>query len=279
MRKSVLVAGGASFLGSHLCERLLAEGHQILCLDNFATGSKLNISLPELHPQNPINPYGFSKLVVERILTDLSLSHRFRSISLRYFNAAGADPYEKIGEERSFEWHLIPLVLQTALGSRLHITVFGMDYDTPDGTCVRDYVHVTDRLSRGTCVCPQGSSRQQPLCELQSRELQRLFSQGGDPNRKCGHWTQDPRKRRLPPARRSSAAGGRCDPSQKRAWVKPQYYDLNQIIQTAWNWMVQRSSISLPTAEGLCADGSRAAGRGGTSARYQPCKRKVGMDA
>ena len=101
-------------------------------------------TIPEDYPQNPINPYGRSKLMVEQILHDLDKANGLRSIVLRYFNAAGADPECEIGEDHDPETHLIPLVLDAALGRRPHIAILGSDYDTPDGTCVRDYIHVTD---------------------------------------------------------------------------------------------------------------------------------------
>lgn len=94
--------------------------------------------------QLPINPYGRSKLMVEQILRDYDQAYGLKSIALRYFNAAGADPDNEIGEDHDPETHLIPLVLDVALGRRPDITIFGTDYDTPDGTCVRDYIHVTD---------------------------------------------------------------------------------------------------------------------------------------
>jgi UDP-glucose 4-epimerase len=107
-------------------------------------GNPHQIPIPEDHPQSPINPYGMSKLMVEQILEDFDRAYGLRSVRFRYFNAAGADPQGRIGEDHSPETHLIPLVLLTALGQRDHITVFGTDYKTPDGTCIRDYIHVTD---------------------------------------------------------------------------------------------------------------------------------------
>ena len=102
------------------------------------------LPIAEETQQCPINPYGASKLFVERMLADFDAAHGLRSIALRYFNAAGADPENGIGEDHDPETHLIPLVLDAASGRRETITIFGADYDTPDGTCVRDYVHVTD---------------------------------------------------------------------------------------------------------------------------------------
>lgn len=96
------------------------------------------------HPQEPINPYGRSKLMVEQVLQDYAAAYGLNSVSLRYFNAAGADPEGELGERHDPETHLIPLVLQAASGRRPSISVFGRDYDTPDGTCIRDYIHIQD---------------------------------------------------------------------------------------------------------------------------------------
>ncbi|MER9651710.1 UDP-glucose 4-epimerase GalE [Mesorhizobium sp. M0199] len=101
------------------------------------------LPISEDHPQRPINPYGYSKLVVEQMLRDLDAAHNLRSVSLRYFNAVGADPEAEIGEAHEPETHLIPLVLAAARDATA-IKVFGNDYDTADGTCIRDYVHVLD---------------------------------------------------------------------------------------------------------------------------------------
>ncbi len=107
-------------------------------------GVPRELPIPESHPQEPINPYGRSKLMVERILADVDAAHGLRSIALRYFNAAGADPDGAIGEQHEPETHLVPLVLEAAAGRRECVTIHGTDYDTPDGTCLRDYIHVTD---------------------------------------------------------------------------------------------------------------------------------------
>jgi UDP-glucose-4-epimerase GalE len=106
-------------------------------------GIPRTVPIPEDHTQDPINPYGSSKLFVERLLFALDAVHGLRSISLRYFNAAGADPDGEIGETHDPETHLIPLVLQAARDGTA-VRVFGTDYDTPDGTCIRDYIHVAD---------------------------------------------------------------------------------------------------------------------------------------
>ena len=107
-------------------------------------GVPLEIPIKENHRQEPINPYGTSKLTVERMLRDFDKAYGICFFSLRYFNAAGDDPDGEIGESHDPETHLIPLVLETAIGKRSQISVYGDDYETSDGSCVRDYIHVTD---------------------------------------------------------------------------------------------------------------------------------------
>ncbi len=110
-------------------------------------GTPQKIPLTEEHPQHPINPYGTSKLMVEMMLKDFSNAYNLNFVAFRYFNAAGADMTGKLGEDHNPETHLIPLVLLTALGKRDAITIFGTDYPTEDGTCIRDYIHVEDLSS------------------------------------------------------------------------------------------------------------------------------------
>ena len=105
------------------------------------------VPIDEAHPQTPINPYGSSKLMIERILKDYADAYGLNSVCFRYFNACGADPEGEIGENHNPETHLIPLTLQAASGRRESITVFGCDYDTEDGTCIRDYIHIDDLCS------------------------------------------------------------------------------------------------------------------------------------
>jgi len=107
-------------------------------------GVPKTIPLVEDHPQDPISPYAASKQMVERILADFDTAFGLKSVSFRYFNAAGAEPTGLLGEDHSPETHLIPLVLLTALGKRESVSILGTDYPTPDGTCIRDYIHVTD---------------------------------------------------------------------------------------------------------------------------------------
>ena len=107
-------------------------------------GPPKTVPIPEDHPQNPISPYATSKLMVEKMLLDFQSAYGLQSVCFRYFNAAGADPQGRLGEDHNPETHLIPLVLFAALGKRDSISIFGEDYDTRDGTCIRDYIHVSD---------------------------------------------------------------------------------------------------------------------------------------
>jgi UDP-glucose 4-epimerase len=129
----------------------LLEAMQTAKIDKFIFSSTAAIfgtpqysPIDERHPRSPINPYGRTKHMVEQILEDLDRAHGLRAVCLRYFNAAGADPSGALGERHDPESHLIPLTLQAASGRRPSIAVFGSDYDTPDGTCIRDYVHIVD---------------------------------------------------------------------------------------------------------------------------------------
>lgn len=132
-----------------LLEAMLAAGvNKFVFSSTCATyGVPQRIPLTEDHPQHPINPYGATKLMVERILSDFDAAYNFKSVCFRYFNAAGADPSGLLGEDHNPETHLIPLVLFAALGKRDSIAIFGTDYETPDGTCIRDYIHVNDLAS------------------------------------------------------------------------------------------------------------------------------------
>jgi UDP-glucose 4-epimerase len=225
----ILLTGGAGYIGSHIGLSLLAEGHQIITVDNLSKGHRAavqgggfyqvdlanrdalqaifakeridgvihlaadslvgesvqkpvkyyrnnlangltllevmieagvknivfsstaavygepeGVPIGEAHPKNPTNPYGQSKLYFEGLLEWLDKANGLKFVSLRYFNAAGADPSGKIGEDHQPESHLLPLIMQVPLGVRAELEIYGDDYPTPDGTCVRDYIHVND---------------------------------------------------------------------------------------------------------------------------------------
>ena len=139
------VAGTLSLL-----EAMQAAGLDKLVFSSTAAAYGNNDEVPLLHEglrRAPINPYGDSKVMVEMMLEACATAHGLRSIALRYFNACGADPEGRTGERHDPETHLIPLVIEAALGQRENIKIFGTDYDTPDGTCIRDYIHVLDLAS------------------------------------------------------------------------------------------------------------------------------------
>jgi UDP-glucose-4-epimerase GalE len=118
---------------------------QIVFSSSCATyGAPERVPITEDHPQNPISPYGYTKLVVEKVLADYAHAYGFSYAALRYFNASGAAADGTLGEDHDPETHLIPLVLQVALGQRESVDIFGTDYPTPDGSCIRDYIHVDD---------------------------------------------------------------------------------------------------------------------------------------
>jgi UDP-glucose 4-epimerase len=135
------VAGSVTLLGAALEAGVKAVVFSSTCA---TYGSPVHMPIREHHPQHPINPYGRTKLVVEQALADLDSYAGVRSVILRYFNAAGADLEGRIGERHQPETHAIPLAIQTAMGLRGPFCIYGEDYDTPDGTAIRDYVHVSD---------------------------------------------------------------------------------------------------------------------------------------
>ncbi|KKD37175.1 MAG: UDP-glucose 4-epimerase GalE [Limnoraphis robusta] len=204
-------------------------------------GVPQQVPIPEDHPQNPINPYGMTKLMVEHILSDFDRAYDFKSVWFRYFNAAGADPEGSLGEDHNPETHLIPLTLLTALGKRESISIFGTDYPTLDGTCVRDYIHVTDLatahvlgleylLNGGkTDVFNLGNGNGFSVKEVieTARQITGKEIKAVECDRRPGD----------PPALVGTAEKAR----QILGW-NPQYSDLNAIISHAWNWHQKRHS-------------------------------------
>lgn len=189
--------------------------------------------------QRPINPYGETKLMIERALAWYGPAHDIRSVSLRYFNACGADPEGEIGEEHDPETHLIPLILDAALGKRAAIDVYGTDYPTPDGTAVRDYIHVQD------------------LADAHVKALAYLFEGGATTRVNLGTGTGNSVRevidavervtgRPVPKREVARRAGDPpelvADPSKANSLLgwKPQMSDIDSIIRTAWAWHTRR---------------------------------------
>jgi UDP-glucose 4-epimerase len=317
---SILVAGGAGYIGSHTVKELARSGHDVLVFDNFSSGREefvggrpcvrgdlldkaavrevfrshrveavlhfasliqvgesyadprkyythnllstlnlleamldagvfrlifsssaavygmpLEIPITEDHPLNPANPYGRTKLMIERILQDYERAYGLRSVSLRYFNAAGADPDGEMGEIHDPETHLIPNILLSLLGKRPKLGVFGNDFPTPDGTAVRDYIHVTD------------------LAEAHVLALKTLLAGGVGEAINLGtnapHSVLDVIReaarvtgREVPydvlPRRRGDVAVllASKEKAEKHLGWKPRLSALRTIIETAWNW-------------------------------------------
>ncbi len=197
-------------------------------------GEPQEVPIPETHPQNPINPYGQSKLMVERILADYSRAYDFSCTSFRYFNAAGADPDGEIGEEHDPETHLIPLVLQAAQGGPA-LKLFGTDYPTPDGTCVRDYIHVTDLAAAHIL----GVER---LLAGHGGSVYNLGNGSGYSNLEVIRAAEAVTGKKVPyeaaPRREGDPAtlvGSARKAIEELGW-KPQYATIEKIMQTAWGW-------------------------------------------
>lgn len=193
------------------------------------------IPIPEKHPQVPVNPYGASKLMIERILQDYDNAYSLRSISLRYFNAAGADPDAEIGELHVPETHLIPLVLDVAAGKRPHITVFGSDYETPDGTCIRDYIHVTDLADAHLSA----------LKSLETGSPSSVYNLGNGKGFSVNEVIETARRvtaKEIPVQNGPRRVGdpprlvGNATRAQDKLGWHPRFTDLEDIITTAWRW-------------------------------------------
>lgn len=203
-------------------------------------GEPAKVPITEDMPCQPTNPYGASKLTVERLLSECERASGLRYVSLRYFNAAGADASGKLGERHDPESHLIPLVLQVATGERKQIGIFGTDYPTPDGTCVRDYIHVSDlatahllslkRLTDGgaSAIYNLGNSRGHSVREVIETA-----------RRVTGHIIPETvAARRLGDPAVLVADSSRI--RRELGW-QPRYEDLSAIVETAWKWHRQEA--------------------------------------
>lgn len=198
-------------------------------------GDPQYLPIDEKHPQNPINPYGTSKLMVESILKDYAAAYDFHFVSLRYFNAAGCDMDAEVGELHNPETHLIPLILDAAIGNRENIKVFGTDYETKDGSAVRDYIHVTDLANAHILA----------LEYLFEKKESNIFNLGNGKGFsvkeviECAKKVTNQNFTVVYTDRRSgdppSLVGSSEKIISKLNW-KPKYPNLEDIIATAWNW-------------------------------------------
>lgn len=193
------------------------------------------LPLDENSRQNPINPYGKGKLMIEQILEDYDKAYDLKYISLRYFNAAGADPEGTIGEDHDPETHLIPLAIETALGKRAVLEVYGTDYDTPDGTAIRDYIHVVD-LSRAHMLA---------LKYLQKNNNSDFFNLGtgaGTSVKEIINAVEKQSGLQLPIIYDGRRAGdppilvASAEKAKKVLGWEPSRSDIDSIVKDAWNW-------------------------------------------
>ena len=211
-------------------------------------GEPVEIPIAENHPCNPTNPYGKSKIGVERMLKDCDFAYGLKYISLRYFNASGADESGNIGERHANETHLIPLILEVATGRRENIKIFGTRYPTPDGTCIRDYIHVSDLtkahllalnalLSGGdSAVYNLGNNRGYSVREV--IELARKVTGKPIPVIEADKRPGDP-----------AVLIASSDKIKKALGWKPEYEDLETIIKTAWVWHQKEATYNKGLAQ------------------------------
>lgn len=217
-----------------------ANIHTFVFSSTCATyGVPIAVPITEDHPQSPINPYGSTKLMIERVLLDFDKAYDFKSVCFRYFNAAGADPEGRLGEDHNPETHLIPLVLQTALGKRESVSIFGTDYPTPDGTCVRDYIHVTDLAQahvQGLEYLLQGGDSTifnlgngNGFSVKEVIDVAKQVTGREIPVVECDRRPGDP-----------PALVGSSDRARSILGWNPQYADLHAIMTHAWAWHQKR---------------------------------------
>lgn len=202
-------------------------------------GVPQEVPMTEHHPQNPLSPYATSKWMVEKILADFDFAYGLKSVAFRYFNASGANPDGLLGEDHNPETHLIPLVLQTALGKRESISILGTDYDTPDGTCLRDYIHVSDLADAHVLGLKY-------LLEGGKSDVFNLGNGNGFSVREVINTAQTVTGREIKAIECDRRPGdaptlvGSSDKAKRILGWCPQYADLSKIIAHAWQWHQQR---------------------------------------
>jgi UDP-glucose-4-epimerase GalE len=197
-------------------------------------GEPTAVPITEAEKQAPINPYGNTKLAFERALADYAAAYPFGFCALRYFNAAGASPAGDIGEDHDPETHLIPLVFQAATGRRPHVEIYGTDYPTPDGTCVRDYIHVDDLAEAHVLALDAirpGSSLAYNVGIGRGYSVREVIRTAEEVSGRKVPVKEGPRRPGDPPALVANADKIRTE----LGWA-PRHAELRPIVETAWNW-------------------------------------------
>jgi len=221
----------------NLLEAMLAAGVKKLIFSSSAAvyGLPRQIPISEDHPLEPANPYGQTKYFLEKILQDYDRAYGLRAISLRYFNAAGADPEGGLGECHQPETHLIPNILNVLLGRAGELEVFGTDFDTPDGTAVRDYIHVTDLAQAHVLalerLAAQGRSQALNLGTNRAYSVRQVINKAEEVTGQKVRSIDRPRRRGDVPVLLAS----REKASAELGW-EPRLSDLETILRTAWSW-------------------------------------------
>ena len=229
----------------NLLDAAIAHGVRRVVFSSTAAifGEPIRIPIDEDHPRMPLNPYGRSKLMIEEILADYDHAYGLKSACLRYFNAAGAHPVGDLGERHEPETHLIPIALEVALGLRPHLSIYGDDYDTPDGTCIRDYVHVVDLCNAHLLALD--------VLRIENASLSLNLGNGrGFSVREVVDTVQAVTGRTVPvkicPRRAGDPARLIADSSLARAKLgwSPRYAELRDIVSTAWCFACSQHSRS-----------------------------------
>ncbi|MGO8818010.1 MAG: UDP-glucose 4-epimerase GalE [Terriglobia bacterium] len=220
-----------------LLDTMLEAGVKRIVFSSSAAvyGNPQQVPIPEDHPKEPVNPYGETKLAMERALQWYGKAYGVKWVALRYFNAAGADPDGELGEDHDPEAHLIPLTIKAALGERPHVEIYGTDYPTPDGTAIRDYIHVADlgdaHVRALGYLAEGGESRAFNLATGRGYSVREVIDTVG---KICPHpapFRESPRRAGDPPILVADASHA----GKILGW-KPQRSELETIIQDAWKW-------------------------------------------
>jgi UDP-glucose 4-epimerase len=220
--------------GINLLDAMLRHGVKRFIFSSTAAvyGEPEASSICEEHKKVPVNPYGSSKLVFERILGDFRMSAGLEYITMRYFNAAGASPER--GEDHHPETHILPLLFEVALGERDYFNIYGTDYPTPDGTCIRDYVHVLDIAEAHVLALERIEQFSGNAFNIGNSRGYSVREVVGSTSRICGH----PIPSRTAPRRAGDPASLVANSAKIREALRwaPRYSDLDSIVSTAWSW-------------------------------------------